>query len=332
MNTPADRLKPAHVLTGHTEQVRSVAVSNDGQRIISAANDGTIRVWDWPTRHEQGVFHWQGGPVEPIAVAPVGRFAVSGGVDGVLRIWDLWIGRGISAELVGSTARINAVAVTPDGRVAVSGGTDHTVTVWDVSAGKVQTVLRGHTNRVNAVGVTADGRLVVSGDQDGLVRIWDAETGQARTVFSEHTGPVYTVCITPGGTLAVSGGVNLKRLETGPDGGRFVSGGKSPTVWVWDLTSGRGQAFGTPHCHIIDAVAVTADGRRVVATGAEQRMIWAWDLQTDRVLAWGTDDFAGYSLALTPDCRWVVEGCADGAINLWDLAALMPDTQLPLME
>jgi WD40 repeat protein len=332
LNTPAKRLKPAHVLTGHTEQVRSVAVSNDGQRIISAANDGTIRVWDRTTRQEQGVFYWQGGPVDPIAVAPAGRFAVSGGEDGVLRIWDLRIGRGISAELVRSTARINAVAVTPDGRVAVSGGTDHTVTVWDVSAGKVQTVLRGHTNQVNAVAVTADGRLAVSGDQDGLVRIWDAQTGQAQAVFPRHTGPVYTVDVTPDGTCAVSGGVNLRILETGPDGQQFVSGGNSPTVCVWNLTSGRGQAFGTPHCHIIDAVAVTADGRRVVATGAEQRMLWAWDFQTAQVLAWSKDDFAGYSLALTPDSHWVIEGCADGAINIWDLAALMPDTQLSLLE
>lgn len=320
----ADALKPAHVLTGHTGQVRSVAVSNDGQRIISASNDGTIRVWDWTTHQEQSVFLWHGGPVDPIAVAPAGRLAVSGGEDGVLRIWDLRIERSISAELVRPAARINAVAVTPDGRVAVSGGTDHTVTVWDVSAGKAQTVLRGHTNRVNAVAVAADGRLVVSGDWDGIVRIWDAQTGQAQAVFFGHTGPVYTVDVTPDGTCALSGGVNWKMLETGPDGRQFVSGGKSPTVWAWDLSTGAGQAFVTPHCHIIEAVAVTADGRRIFATGAEQRMMWAWDLRTKQVLSWWKDDFAGYSLALTPDSRWVVEGCANGAINIWDLAAPVP--------
>jgi WD40 repeat protein len=35
-------------LKGHTDSVTSVAISGDGQRIVSGSRDGTVKVWDVP--------------------------------------------------------------------------------------------------------------------------------------------------------------------------------------------------------------------------------------------------------------------------------------------
>jgi WD40 repeat protein len=40
-------------LQGHTDPVSSVAVSADGQRIISGSWDGTVKVWDAPPADEK---------------------------------------------------------------------------------------------------------------------------------------------------------------------------------------------------------------------------------------------------------------------------------------
>lgn len=36
-------------LTGHTNAVRTVAVTDDGSKAVSAGTDGTMRVWDFAT-------------------------------------------------------------------------------------------------------------------------------------------------------------------------------------------------------------------------------------------------------------------------------------------
>ena len=40
-------------LTGHTTQVRSVALSADGKTVVSGSYDGTIKVWDVGTGRER---------------------------------------------------------------------------------------------------------------------------------------------------------------------------------------------------------------------------------------------------------------------------------------
>ena len=39
-------------LEGHTRNINSAAFSPDGKFIVSAANDGTIRIWDFPPLQE----------------------------------------------------------------------------------------------------------------------------------------------------------------------------------------------------------------------------------------------------------------------------------------
>ena len=38
-----------HTNEGHTNEVRSVAVSGDGKRVVSGSSDHTVRVWDVET-------------------------------------------------------------------------------------------------------------------------------------------------------------------------------------------------------------------------------------------------------------------------------------------
>jgi len=75
---------------GHTDAIRCVGYSPNGQHIISGSSDMTIRLWDAGTGALAGGLlkghtdHW----VQCVSYSPDGQRILSGSMDMTLRIWD----------------------------------------------------------------------------------------------------------------------------------------------------------------------------------------------------------------------------------------------------
>src|SRR6266571_507627 len=73
--------------------VRSIALSPDGQRIVSGSDDGTIRVWNATTGEtEAGPFTGHTHSVWSVAFSPDGQRIVSGSDDRTIRVWNATTG------------------------------------------------------------------------------------------------------------------------------------------------------------------------------------------------------------------------------------------------
>jgi tetratricopeptide (TPR) repeat protein len=74
-------------LKGHTQDVISVAFSPDGARLISGANDNTVKLWDVESGEEALTLRGHQGRVRGVAFSRDGQSVAAASEDGNVRIW-----------------------------------------------------------------------------------------------------------------------------------------------------------------------------------------------------------------------------------------------------
>ena len=148
------------VLEGHANGVHSVAVTSD-KRVVSAADDNTLRVWDIESGETLKTLEGHANWVRSVAVIDDKR-VVSAAYDNTLRVWDIESGDTLKT-LEGHANWVQSVAVIDD-KYVVSASFDKTLRVWDIDSGSLVTSL----NLDAAVwSVAALRDIVVAGDQRG---------------------------------------------------------------------------------------------------------------------------------------------------------------------
>ena len=82
------------VLRGHTERVDELAISRDGQTLVSGSFDQLVKVWDVASGKERLTLKGHANFISAVAISSDGKLVAS--ADSQIRLWDISGGRGAS--------------------------------------------------------------------------------------------------------------------------------------------------------------------------------------------------------------------------------------------
>lgn len=250
-------LREVYVFEGHSGEILSLVFSADGAKLVSAARDADVRVWDVASGTELRAFkHPQ--PASSVAFSPNGKLIVTGCWDDAVRIWNAEDGKEL-LTLREHTDNVDAVVFHPDGKHVASAGVDRIIRIWDITTGRETRTLDGHTAAINCLALSTDGRLLASGDGDAAIRVWEFETGKPWFVLRGHTERVTALAFHP------------------TDKDRLVSASNhrgDGTARVWDLSIGRELLAMAAPVDRIHGLAFDPMGKRLAITVVRQIVMW----------------------------------------------------------
>ncbi|MBD2438424.1 serine/threonine-protein kinase [Nostoc sp. FACHB-110] len=295
-----EQIQLTQTLTGHNNNVKSLAITPDGQTLVSGSSDQTIKVWNLANGSLIGTLLSHSSGVISVAISSDGQTLASSSNDQTIKIWNLKT-RALIRTLRGHEGAVWSVAISPDGQTLVSASGDKTIKIWNLVTGNLIRTLTGHTTSVWAVAISPDGQIIVSGSNDKTIKIWNFKTGELIRTLAGHDDTIVSLAISP----------NSQTL---------ASSSYDKTIKIWNLATGKLIRTLTDNNNEVFAVAISQDGK-TLASGNGDATIKLWNLQDGSLIKtlMGHANTV-YSVVFSPDSQKLVSGSSDRTIKLWQIS------------
>ena len=278
----------------------TAAISPDGKRIVAAASNMRLRLFDAETGRQIG---------QPFADRPSGRRAWSTAFspDGKLIVaaegaiavlWDAETGRLFGAPLTGHHGSVRSANFSPDSKFIVTASGDTTARVWDVETRQPFRDFLAHEDAVTSAAFSPDGKLIVTASSD-MARLWEVET------FKQIGG--------------LNQGSPIKMAAFSPDGELIVTAADDETAGLWDVETRKQIASLVGHERGVNSAAFSPDGKLIV-TASDDKTVRLWDVETAKQLGAplvGHEDAVVFA-AFSPDGERIITASSDLTVRVWD--------------
>ncbi len=309
------RVASEHSLSGG--DVISAAFSPDGQRIVTASEDKTARVWNASTGAPIAPSVQHAGNVWSVAFSPDGRRIVTASEDKTARVWDAGTGQPIPPPLHHDGV-VWTAAFSPDGRFVLTASEDKTAQIWDAQTGQRVTPPLPHGGKVWWAAFSPDGQLAGTASEDHTARLWDARTGKPLSEPLRHDEEVVHLAFSPDGhRLVTASGESIGNWPL-----EFKN--RKGEARVWDVKTGKPLTPPMRHKSSVFHATFSPDGR-YVATASKDQTARVWNAITgEPVTPPLLHDDIVFRASFSPDGRRLVTTGFDGAVKIWGLS----ETQL----
>jgi WD40 repeat protein len=336
--------------TGHTAAVHAVCFSPKGERIVTASDDGTARIWNAVTGHELHRLDHGGKWVRATAVSPAGTLVATSGLDDKVCIWQMETGKLFHAlEGHGNLGGWRALQFSADGSLLYSWGDDNHLSVWNVATGQIKRAFdlkrsgtrdadpdRETSPRRFRLGRVVEqwwggcfrsgGKQLVLAARDGRYWIFDTSSGLELATQRMKERVSSFVCSETGDRILIS--IMAQRRGVRLANGNRTNEPSGPSVLALVGLDGAPVWSTTVNGINSDPIAVSPDGRFVAAGigGPVFAAIGIFDGNTGSLLKTieGADPLQGSDreAAFSPDGNRLAVAQRDGTVLIWDLVRL----------
>ena len=172
--------QPKNRLIGHTNGVRVIAFSPDGQTLVSGGFGGTVRLWDATTAQLKATLTAKGETqAGSLAFSPDGRTLASTHSGTTVWLWNAHTGEH-QITLKNAQCLVREAAFTADNNTLIITDAYGRIRLWDIAQDSELKTFIGDKGQPKLNGIrpfnialSRDGHTLVSASSEGPVFLWD---------------------------------------------------------------------------------------------------------------------------------------------------------------
>lgn len=281
------------VLSGHTNWVKTVDWSPNGQFVLTGSQDFTARVWSIKSGRSLAVLRGHKDDVTTARFSPDGTHIISGAKDGEVRLWDI---KGAIPERInqGSRRTVQQVQFIHKNQYAIVAGDDITIQLWNLSSNAIEQEFPG-----DVFAVSSDEQWFATASAETDIQIWSLPMGRLQQTFPGHED-------------------YITGLAFSPDERFLVSASEDKSVRIHALTEQAPAKSVLPHKAGLSGIAFSPDGRFLATSDYEdQTCLWTWPaLEEQKKLH---HESSIWSTSFNHSGKLLATGTSDGQVSVWSV-------------
>ncbi|MBD1815243.1 AAA-like domain-containing protein [Microcoleus vaginatus DQ-U2] len=322
----------------HDAGISQFVFTPDGQTLITASQDKTIRFWNvndltQPAPQPYKILQAHSAGIGSLTVSVDGSAIASGGLDKTIKLWDI---NGTQlTTLQGADGGVWSLALSSDNTYLVSGTTEKIVRVWKLNS-PIQKQMAAHSSAIWDVAISPDNSAIATASLDYTAKLWSRD-GKLLTVLVGHEASLFGIAFSPDSqTIATASndttvklwsrdGTLLQTLRGhsalvwyvafSPDGETIASVSADNTIKLWHRDGTLRQTL-TSYGSTARRVAFSPDGQLLIAAGSENS-VEMWHRDGTLLTSLTGHSSVVCKVNFSPDGQTIVCGCADGTVKLW---------------
>lgn len=281
-----------------------MAISNNGETLVSAGMDGVIRLWDLQTPGQRRILRTMRGAnnrLESVSfsaagIIPDGLLLAAGDGNGCCHVWH------IKKANDATTNKTRSKAYHHVDMKQVNRGKDNCSATAFSTTATYQHGLKGHRGSINTLAFRPDTLELATGD-DKEVHIWHTGLGRCLFVLQEPSDRIICIAYNRRGTM----------LASGADDG---------CIHIWTIDDWGQyqlqQMLQVPGFSLF-SVAISPDGK-TLASSSTDRNLRLWDIERgDCLHVYPLPNYNSWSLNFDTTGERLMTGHVDGQIRIWSV-------------